>query len=94
VRVGTPRALWAGDAEAARRLESHPDQATLAAAQLAIARLKAEVESRTADLAEKAEAFCRSPNAGSRHVHGRDPRARVRAIVEHVFMNYTRVGVA
>jgi ankyrin repeat protein len=63
------RAVRAGDVDAAHRLGSHPDQATLAVAQRAIAReygfpswprLKAEVATRTADLAEKAEAFCRA----------------------------------
>jgi hypothetical protein len=63
------RAVRAGDADAARRLDPGTDRPTLAAAQHALAReygfpswprLKAEVESRTLDLAEKAEEFCRA----------------------------------
>jgi hypothetical protein len=63
------RSVRAGDADATRRLGPGSVQPTLALAQLAIAReygfpswprLKAEVESRTLDLAEKAAAFCRA----------------------------------
>src|SRR5215472_11484346 len=60
------RAAQAGDAAATRRVERVSDRLTLAAAQLAVAReygfsswarLKAEVDARTGDLAQKVEAF-------------------------------------
>jgi ankyrin repeat protein len=63
------RAASAGDGDTVRRLEGVSDRLNLSAAQLAVARaygfaswprLKAEVEARTLDLAEKAEAFCRA----------------------------------
>jgi ankyrin repeat protein len=61
------RAAQAGDAAAVGRIQAVSGQFTLAGAQLAIARdygfaswarLKAEVEARTMDLAEKVAAFC------------------------------------
>lgn len=63
------RAANSGDGEALAQMRLVSDQATLASAQLAVARrygfaswpkLKAEVEARTADLAEKVEAFCKA----------------------------------
>jgi hypothetical protein len=63
------RAANAGDGDALRRLEGVSDRLNLSAAQLAMARaygfaswpsLKAEVEARTLDLAQKAEAFCQA----------------------------------
>ena len=59
-------AARAGDATATRRIEAVSNQLTLAAAQLAVAReygfpswarLKAEVDARTADLAQKVRLF-------------------------------------
>jgi ankyrin repeat protein len=61
------RAAQAGDATAAGRIRAVSDALTLTAARLAIAReygyaswarLKAEVDARTMDLAEQAQAFC------------------------------------
>ena len=61
------RAAQAGDVSAVDRIRAVSDRLTLAAAQLAVAReygftswagLKAEVEARTMDLAQQAEAFC------------------------------------
>jgi ankyrin repeat protein len=60
------RAAHAGDAATTRRIQAVSDRVTLAAAQLVVARdhgfsswaaLKAEVEARTTDLAEKVQAF-------------------------------------
>lgn len=61
------RAATAGDSAAAGRIRAVSDRLTLAAAQLALARdygfaswarLKAEVEARAMDLAQKVDAFC------------------------------------
>src|SRR5215472_1907164 len=74
------RAAQAGDAAATRRVERVSDRLTLAAAQLAVAReygfsswarLKAEVDARTGDLAQKVEAFL---NASIRDWTGRAAR--------------------
>jgi len=74
------RAAQAGDAAATRRVEAVSDRLTLAAAQLAVAReygfsswarLKAEVDARTGDLAQKVEAFL---NASIRDWTGRAAR--------------------
>jgi ankyrin repeat protein len=73
------RAAQSGDAEATARINAVSDALTLAAAQLALAReygfaswprLKEEVETRTLDLARKADAFCeasiRNPRRAAR----------------------------
>ena len=63
------RAANAGDGKAMARIQLVSDHVTLASAQLAVARaygfaswpkLKAEVEARTLDLADKVDAFCRA----------------------------------
>jgi ankyrin repeat protein len=63
------RAANAGDGQALAQIQVVSDQVTLASAQLAVARaygfaswpkLKAEVEARTLDLAEKVDAFCKA----------------------------------
>jgi ankyrin repeat protein len=67
------RAAQAGDADAVARIHAVSDRLTLAAAQLALAReygfaswprLKEEVDARTLDLAEKADAFCEASIGG------------------------------
>jgi hypothetical protein len=88
-------AAKAGDADAVARIQRVSDRLTLATAQLALAReygfaswpkLKAEVEVRTLDLAEKVVAFCQASvngntrraarllaeTPGHRHLHLRD----------------------
>jgi ankyrin repeat protein len=68
------RAAHAGDADAIARIHAVADTATLAAAQLALARgygfaswprLKDEVDARTLGLAEKADEFCRASVNGN-----------------------------
>ena len=63
------RAANSGDGQALAQIRLVSDQVTLASAQLAVARaygfaswpkLKAEVEARTLDLAEKVDAFCKA----------------------------------
>jgi ankyrin repeat protein len=63
------RAADAGDGDAVRRLEGASERLNLSAAQLAVAReygfaswpkLKAEVDARTLDLAQRAEEFCQA----------------------------------
>jgi ankyrin repeat protein len=96
------RAANSGDGQALAQLQLASDQVTLASAQLAIARaygfaswpkLKAEVEARTLDLAEKVDAFCKaSVSDGS----GRAPRmlAATPAIAGHSFATAVILGDA
>jgi RNA-directed DNA polymerase len=67
------RAATAGDTRAVSRMREVSDRLTLAAAQLAVARehgfaswsrLKGEVEARTHEIAQKAEAFCEASIGG------------------------------
>jgi ankyrin repeat protein len=96
------RAANSGDAQALAEIRLVSDQVTLASAQLAVARaygfaswpkLKAEVEARTLDLAEKADAFCKaSISDGS----GRAARmlAATPAIAGHSFATAVILGDA